>query len=53
MEDEGSAAPGIARDRPGARAEKGLCKTARSARQKRYRSRTKGIATRLVNTIYY
>ena len=24
MEDEGSAAPGIARDRPGARAERGL-----------------------------
>ena len=53
MEDEGSAAPGIAGNRPGALAERGLCKTARSARQKRYRSRTKGIATRLVNTIYY
>ena len=53
MEDEGSAAPGIAGDSPGARAERGLCKTARSARRKRHRSRTKGIATRLVNTIYY
>lgn len=50
---EGSIALGIARARPGARAERGLCKTACSARRKRHRSRTKGIATRLVNTIYY